>query len=67
MVLSYPLEYYPMTTSTEEVYNLKEFALALGVPWQTVMAWKRYNQIPSASMTPDGKFIKSVIDASLVF
>jgi len=54
-------------TTPEEVYNLKEFALALGVPWQTVMAWKRNHQIPSASMTSDEKFIKSVIDASLVF
>ena len=51
-----------MITPIEEVYNLKELALALGAPWQTVMAWKRNNQIPSASMTPDGKFIKSVID-----
>jgi len=51
-----------MITPTEEVYNLKELALALGAPWQTVMAWKRNNQIPSASMTPDGKFIKSLID-----
>ena len=51
-----------MITPTEEVYNLKELALALGAPWQTVMAWKRNNQIPSASMTPDGKFIKSIID-----
>ena len=51
-----------MITPTEEVYNLKELALALGYPWQTVMAWKRNNQIPSASMTPDGKFIKSIID-----
>ena len=51
-----------MATSTEEVYNTKELALALGVPWQTVVAWKRNHQIPSASMTPDGKFIKSVID-----
>ena len=49
------------TTPNEEVYNIKELALALGAPWQTVMAWKRSNQIPSASMTPDGKFIKSVI------
>ena len=51
-----------MTTPIAEVYNIKELAIALGVPWQTVMAWKRNNQIPSASMTPDGKFIKSVID-----
>ena len=46
----------------EEVYNIKELALALGIPWQTVMAWKRNHQIPTASMTPDGKFLKSVID-----
>ena len=26
------------------------------------MAWRRHNQIPSASMTPDGKFIRSVMD-----
>ncbi|MCL2622501.1 MAG: transposase [Planctomycetaceae bacterium] len=51
-----------MTTLIEEVYTINELALALGVPWQTVIAWKRNNQIPSASMTPDGKFIKSVIN-----
>jgi transposase-like protein len=51
-----------MTAPIEEVYNIKELAVAMGVPWQTVMAWRRNHQIPSASMTPDGKFIKSVID-----
>jgi len=51
-----------MTEPIEEVYNIKELALVLGVPWQTVMAWRRNNQIPSAAMTPDGKFIKSVIE-----
>ena len=51
-----------MTEPPEEVYDIKELAVALGVPWRTVMAWKCNNQIPSASMTPDGKFIKSVID-----
>ena len=51
-----------MIPPTEEAYNLNELAHALGVPWQTVMAWKRNHQIPSASMTQNGKFIKSIID-----
>ena len=51
-----------MAEPTEEVYSIEEFAHAVGVPCETVEAWKRNNQVPSASMTPDGRFIKSVID-----
>ena len=51
-----------MTEPTEEVYSVEEFALAVGVPCETVEAWKRNNQVPSASLTAEGKFIKSVID-----
>ncbi len=46
----------------KEVYSTKELAAALGVPWQTVVAWKRNNQIPSAAITDDGKFLKEIID-----
>jgi DNA-binding transcriptional regulator YiaG len=58
----FPIVLFPISLSMNDVYNIKELALALGVPWQTVMAWKRNNQIPTACMTDDGKFIKSVID-----
>lgn len=46
----------------EAVYTLKELAAIMGVPWQTVVAWKRKKQIPPKAITPEGTFVKSIID-----
>lgn len=46
----------------EEVYTAEELAAIMAVPCQTVWAWKRSGQIPQKSITPEGTFIKSIID-----
>jgi transposase-like protein len=48
----------PMT----EFYTTCELAEKIGVPWQTILAWKRNGTIPLRAVMPDGHFKKSVID-----
>lgn len=49
----------------DEVYTTKELAAKAGVPWQTIAAWKRNNRIPLEAVTPDGRFLKAVVDPIL--
>jgi len=46
----------------KEVYTIREFAATMGVPWQTVVSWKRKGQIPAKAITPEGTFVKTIID-----
>lgn len=45
-----------------ETYTVKELAKKIGVPWQTVAAWKRFGTIPDNAIQVDGSLKKSVID-----
>jgi transposase-like protein len=48
--------------TAEEVYTIEELSQIMGVSRQTVASWKQSNQIPAKAMTPEGAFIRSVID-----
>lgn len=49
----------------KESYTTRELAERAGVPWQTIVAWKRNEKIPKNAVTEGGRFLKSVIDPIL--